>query len=204
MPENSDIAAIVLAAGASSRFGADKLLHPGTRLGVTLPLAAHSLLPWLKAYKSVTVIIRPNSQEFCRAIENALESTYAARINWHACTDSAQGMAHSIACGIRCNSNAAGWLIGLADMPAVPVNAITGVRSALLAGAPLAAPFNAGRRGHPAGFCVSYRDEILALSGDTGARRLLERDSSKLVHVEVDDAGIFADVDTPEDLQLLK
>lgn len=203
MPDPGDIAAIVLAAGASSRFGADKLLHPVTRYGVTLPLAAHSLLPWLKARGPVTVIVRPESQAFCRAIEQALGSTYTARFNWFVCADAAQGMAHSIACGVRCNSNAAGWLIGLADMPAVPTSAITGVRNALLSGANIAAAFNAGKRGHPVGFSANYRDDLLALSGDSGARRLIERDSAKLVHVEIDDAGIFADIDTPADLQLL-
>jgi molybdenum cofactor cytidylyltransferase len=203
LPDPAEIAAIVLAAGASSRFGADKLLHPVTRFGVTLPLAAHSLLPWLKALGPVTVIVRPESQAFCRAIENALGSTYTARFNWFVCADAAQGMAHSIACGVQENRDASGWLIGLADMPAVPSSAITGVRNALLSGANIAASFNAGKRGHPVGFSANYRNELLALSGDTGARRLIERDNSKLVHVEVDDVGIFADIDTPADLQLL-
>ncbi len=203
MPDPSEIAAIVLAAGASRRFGSDKLLHPVTLRGVTLPLAAHSLLPWLETFGHVTVVVRPGAETFCSAIETALGAINPAPIRWIVCADAAQGMAASLACGVRANRDAAGWLIGLADMPAVPMAAIAGVRNALLAGAALAAPSRDGRRGHPVGFAAHYRDELLALQGDTGARRLLERDRSNVVDIKIDHAGIFADIDIPGDLQYL-
>jgi molybdenum cofactor cytidylyltransferase len=88
-------------------------------------------------------------------------------------------------------------------MPAVPSVAIAGVRNALSEGAALAAPSRAGRRGHPVGFASHYRDELLALQGDNGARRLLERDRSKVAEIKIDDAGIFADIDIPSDLKNL-
>ena len=197
------IAAIVLAAGASQRFGSDKLLHPVTLRGVTLPLAAHSLWSWLDTFGHVSVVVRPGAETFCGAIESALRAIKSGTIHWIACADAAQGMAASLACGIHANRDAKGWLIGLADMPAVPVAAISGVRGALSAGAVLAAPSRAGRRGHPVGFASHYRDELLALQGDTGARRLLERDKSKVVDIKINDAGIFADIDIPGDLQNL-
>ena len=112
-------------------------------------------------------------------------------------------MAASLVCGVRTDLDAAGWLIGLADMPAIPVEAIASVRNALSDGAAIAVPVHAGRRGHPVGFARRYRIELLALQGDTGARRLLERDKSKLVEIDIDDAGIFADIDIPGDLQQL-
>ncbi|OGT06055.1 MAG: hypothetical protein A2143_01500 [Gallionellales bacterium RBG_16_57_15] len=203
MPDKGDIAAVVLAAGASRRFGSDKLLHPVTLRGVTLPLAAHSLLPWLETFGHITVVIKPGAETFCSAVETALGASKAAQILWFVCADAAQGMAASLVCGVRANLGAAGWLIGLADMPAVPVAAIAGVRNALLTGAALAAPSLAGRRGHPAGFASHYRDELLALQGDNGARRLLERDISHVTEIKIDDAGIFADIDVPGDLKSL-
>jgi molybdenum cofactor cytidylyltransferase len=198
-----DIAAIVLAAGASRRFGSDKLLHRVTLRGVTLPLAAHSLLPWLEAFETITVVVKPGAETFCKAIDTALGAHKSTAINWVICSDAAQGMASSLACGIHANHDAAGWLIGLADMPAVPVAAIIGVRNALSVGVALAAPSRDGRRGHPVGFASFYREELLALQGDAGARSLLERDVSHLVTIRIDNAGIFADIDIPGDLQNL-
>jgi len=203
LSEPRAIAAIVLAAGASSRFGANKLLHPLTLRGVTLPLAAHSLLPWLETFGQITVVVRQDSQALCNAAVEALGASRSEAIRWLVCADAAQGMASSLACGVRANRDAASWLIGLADMPAVPAAAIAGVRKALLDGADLAAPACDGRRGHPVGFASHYREELLMLKGDMGARGLLERDKSKIVHVKIDNDGIFADVDIPSDMQSL-
>lgn len=203
MPDPRKIAAIVLAAGGSSRFGSDKLLHAVTLNNVTLPLAAHSLLPWLKNFARVTVVVRPASQKFCAAIETALGTSRSAAIRWLVCQDAARGMAASLACGVRANSDAAGWLIGLADMPAMPAAAIVGVRDALAAGSGLAATSLDGRRGHPVGFAAHYYKELLSLHGDNGARHLLERDISGLVQIRMLDDGIVTDVDTPGDLRSL-
>ncbi len=196
MPDPGEIAAIVLAAGASRRFGSDKRLYSLTRKGVTLPLAAHSLLPWLATFGAITVVVRPDSAAFCTAIDTAL----GAQIRYVVCADAGRGMGASLISGVRANADAAGWLIGLADMPSVPSAAISGVRNALLAGAELAAPFCEGRRGHPVGFAATYRAALLNLQGDNGARQILKRDKAKVVPVEINDKGIFADIDTRSDL----
>lgn len=193
----------MLAAGASHRFGSDKLLHALTLRGATMPLAAHSLLPWLETFGDISVVIRPGADAFCSAIEKALGAVKSAQISWIECADAVQGMAASLVCGISTNPDAEGWLIGLADMPAVPIAAIAGVRDALTAGAAIAVPTRTGRRGHPVGFAARYLDDLLALQGDNGARRLLERDVEKLVEIQIDDAGIFADIDVPGDLHRL-
>lgn len=197
------IAAIVLAAGASRRFGSDKLLHPLTLRGMTMPLAAHSLLPWLETFGQITVVVRAGAESFCSAIETALGGVKSAPIRWIECLDASQGMAASLVCGVHANRHAAGWLIGLADMPALPGAAITGVRDALSAGAALAAPSSSGRRGHPVGFAAHYYDQLMDLKGDNGARRLLERDKASVIEIRVDDAGILADIDSPDDLRRL-
>jgi molybdenum cofactor cytidylyltransferase len=203
LPDTEEIAAIVLAAGASRRFGTDKLAQPITLHGLTLPLAAHSLLPWLNTFGQVTVVVRPGAEAFCHAIEAALGPIDATMIRWVVCEDAAQGMAASLVCGVQANRGAYGWLIGLADMPTVPQEAIAGVRDALIDGAPLARTVRGGKQGHPVGFASNYRDELLALQGDTGARGLLKRDSGQLMQIEIAHDGIFTDIDTPDDLHAL-
>jgi molybdenum cofactor cytidylyltransferase len=200
LPERKEIAAIVLAAGASKRFGSNKLLHPIMLDGVTLPIAAFSLMPWIEVFEQLTVVVRNESERFCIEINNALGKQRAAKLRWVVCENADKGMAASLACGVHANRNASGWLIGLADMPVLPTAAIIGVRNALSQGAKLAAPFCDGKRGHPVGFASIYLEELFGLNGDEGARKLLERDKADLKKVQINDNGILADVDTPGDL----
>jgi molybdenum cofactor cytidylyltransferase len=55
-----------------------------------------------------------------------------------------------------------------------------------------------GRRGHPVGFAAELFSELVQLSGDEGARRLMGRYPSQ--GIDVDDPGVLIDVDTTDDL----
>ena len=204
MPENKEIAAIVLAAGFSKRFGSNKLLHPITLNEVTLPLAAMSLLPWTKVFGKVTVVTQPNAENLINQIKASLGKQRSDALHFVVCEDAVSGMAASLACGVRANCNAPGWLIGLADMPSLPAAAIDDVRHSLIHGAKLAAPYCADKRGHPVGFASGYLEELLSLKGDEGAKKILERDKADLMKIQINDIGILADVDTPRDVNNLR
>ena len=47
------------------------------------------------------------------------------------------------------------------------------------------------------GFARGYGGELAALTGDAGARAILERERAQLTVIDVDDAGVLRDVDTP-------
>ena len=59
-------------------------------------------------------------------------------------------------------------------------------------------PVSNGRRGHPVAIGRAYRDTLLALTGDRGARPVLANNAANIVEVPVEDEGIFVDVDTLE------
>ena len=164
-----------------------------------MPLVAHTLATWLQAFMRVNVVVRPGSESLIQSVESALPE-YAGRIDWVVCPSAERGMGASLAGGVAALADAPGWLIGLADMPAVPHEVIVRVRQAIVDGAFLAAPFCGARRGHPVGFSASCRDELLALDGDRGARSLIERDAQHLLRITTTCVGVLTDIDTPSDL----
>lgn len=168
-----------------------------------MPLIAHTLATWLQACSRVAVVVRPGSEALTQAAATALPQ-HAGRIDWVVCPVAMRGMGASLAAGIAARMDAGGWLVGLADMPAVPQLVIAQIGQAIADGAALAAPFCGGRRGHPVGFAASYQDELLALDGDHGARFLIERDAQHLLRIETPDAGVLTDIDTPSDLLSFK
>jgi molybdenum cofactor cytidylyltransferase len=110
------------------------------------------------------------------------------------------GLGASIRFGVGLTEEASGWLLALGDMPFVQAATMRAVARALESGASLAYPTYRGQRGHPVGFCGEWKDALLSLSGDKGARALVEAGSSRARKVEVNDSGVLQDVDVPTDL----
>jgi molybdenum cofactor cytidylyltransferase len=182
------IVGILLAAGRSVRFGNDKLLVPledGTPIGVA------ALKNLAAAVDAVVAVVRPGDAALVSAL-----GARGARVT--ECPNATEGMGESLAWGVRAAPVAAAWLIALADMPWVGPDASGRVADALRQGAPIAAPKWQGRQGHPVGFAARHYAELIALSGDVGARPVIERHGVLLVNVE--DDGIVRDVDAPRDL----
>ncbi len=113
-----------------------------------------------------------------------------------------QGMGTSIAAGVAASIDASGWLIALGDMPSIRVDTVTVVANALRSGARIVLPTMDGKRGHPVGFPGLYRTRLQSLSGDTGAREIVNAEANFVEEIRVDDAGIFFDIDTRADMKL--
>lgn len=191
MPAPPDeIVGILLAAGRSTRFGADKLIHP---LGDGTPLAIASASILLPTCDRVVSMLRPEQIDLRRMLDDLGVDTRVDR----ACVE---GMGSSLACAVRATPSASGWLIALADMPFVQHGTVRSIVTALRHGAELAAPIYRGRRGHPVGFSRRWYAELCDLHDDRGPRRILERHTERITRVAVDDPGIYRDIDTPGDL----
>ncbi|HEX7043107.1 MAG TPA: nucleotidyltransferase family protein [Burkholderiales bacterium] len=184
------IAGILLAAGESRRFGGRKLLHALPDGGTIGQRSAAALAA---AVDRAVAVLAPDDAALAGLMQ-------AAGVEVCYCANAREGMGASLACGVRATADADGWVVALADMPYVKPATAAAVADALRAGAPLAAPVHAGRRGHPVGFARAYYRDLIALSGDEGARRILRRDAARMLLLPVDDPGIHRDIDTPEDI----
>ncbi len=110
------------------------------------------------------------------------------------------GMGHSIAAGVAARADASGWLLLPGDMPMVQPSTLLAVAEALGHHAVAYAQYR-GRRGHPVGFSAELYSELIRLTGDEGARRIVARYPA--VGVDVEDPGVLVDVDTEADLAAL-
>lgn len=184
-----EIVGILLAAGRGRRFGSDKRLVEIDGI----PLAVLSAGKLQAACSRTIVILRP--EDSALADHPGLCECTVVR-----CADAELGMGYSLAAGVAASADAAGWLIALADMPFIDPTSYRAVIDALQAGATLAQPTCQGRPGHPVGFAAAWRDSLLTLSGDVGARELIRSAGAARIACPVDDSGIHHDIDLPSDL----
>lgn len=154
------------------------------------PLAVAALRALKETGLELIAVVRPDD----RRLTDMLEAEGARTV---ACPQAGQGMGHSIACGVAASPGVQGWLIVLGDMPSIQRRTIQVLLAALSEGALLVVPEYHGRRGHPVGLSGLYRNELLGLSGDRGARSILERHHAHLRRIPVIDPGILIDIDRP-------
>jgi molybdenum cofactor cytidylyltransferase len=188
------VVGVLLAAGRGERFGAAKLRAPlpeGRSAGVPVGVAALRNLK--QAVGDVVAVVRPGDTALAEALRREGADVAVAE-------RAGEGMGASLAAGVAATPAQAGIVVALADMPWVEPATIARVAAAIAAGASLAAPFCNGARGHPVGFAPRHRDALLALRGDEGARAVLAAHAADIARVDVDDAGVLRDVDTPADL----
>lgn len=184
---------IVPAAGFGSRFGGpshklEQEFEGSTVLGTTVRHAIETQLPVLVV---TTAALAPLVGRLLATRDIVVLSA----------AEAARGMGASIAAGVAERSGAPGWLVLPGDMPLVQPSTMLAVAGAL-AQHPVAYAQHRGRRGHPVAFAAELYSELIQLSGDDGARRVMLRYPAH--GQDVDDSGVLLDVDTPGDLQTLR
>ena len=183
------ITTLLLAAGSGRRFGSQKLLAKLPDGRSVIAAAVENL-----AGCSDRIVAVVGADD---ALANTLRAL-GCKVVQNPRAD--EGMGTSIAAGIAASVESDGWLIALGDMPYVNSQTVAAVKATMRPGG-IVVPQCAGRNGHPVGFGSAYREELLALLGDTGARLLLDRHAQTVVHVPVLDEGILRDIDLPSDIR---
>lgn len=185
------IGAVILAAGAARRFGADKRLQP---LGNS-SVGQITLQKYAAVFDAVRIVIRTEDDPLTANL------TPAAHVTTVVAPDAHLGMGHSLAAGF----GGLDWsfaFVALADMPLVELGSLQ-----TLVNQARSHPHNIlrpvlpdGTPGHPIGFPAEFFDELQRCTGDQGAKPLLERHRERIISCKIDDTGIQEDIDTPEAL----
>jgi molybdenum cofactor cytidylyltransferase len=187
------VAAIVLAAGASTRMGQPKQL---------LPVGGQPMVRRVTAavceaeLAQVVVVVGAHADAVCQALAD-LPVDLVVNESW------AEGMSTSMQAGLNAlASNIQAVLIILADQPGLTPNLLDTLVSRYHATrAAIVAPFYRGQRGNPVLFDRSLVGELGATRGDQGGRMLIHRHERDVEQVNVDDPSVLLDIDTRQDYE---
>lgn len=187
------IAAVILAAGLGSRFGSNKLLAP--LMGK--PLLHHCLDAALASTASSVIVVTGHESS---KVKDSLPQTLVEVVH-------NDGFSTGLSSSLRYGLNAVpadcdGAIILLGDMPFVRPAIIDGLIAmyAPEAGRAIGVPLHRGDPGNPVLWGRPFFPEILALSGDRGAKSLIAKHPEWVYSLETGDAAVHIDIDTPDDL----
>jgi molybdenum cofactor cytidylyltransferase len=192
------IAAIVLAAGRSTRMGAaNKLLADVDGK----PMLRHSVEAALASRARPVLVVTGHQADEVRAALTGLDVAFVAN------PDFATGLSSTLKAGIRgLPETADAALVLLGDMPRIETAHLEAMiaASATDAASVIVVPVHQGRRGNPVLWPSDLFAEMLALEGDVGARSLMARHAQRVREIELGTDAIFMDVDTPDALARLR
>jgi molybdenum cofactor cytidylyltransferase len=187
------IAAVVLAAGRSTRMGTNNklLADVGGK-----PMVRRAVEAALGSEAAPVLVVTGHQAARVRGALAGLDVAFVHN------GDYARGLSASLAAGIRALPSAvAGTLVLLGDMPHI----VPGHLDRLIAafrdeGGAVIVPVHAGERGNPVLWPRAFFAQILGLEGDAGAKRLLATPAARVRELDLGTDAIFLDVDTAEAL----
>ena len=200
----ADIAAIVLAAGTSSRYRAEGGVEASKLVADFRgqPLVRLAVRAALESRARPVIVVTGHASGEVEAALAGLDVTFAHNPLF------STGMASSLKTGVAAASpEARGAIVVLGDMPQITPGIIDAVIGAFLEsdGVLAAAPSFSGRRGNPVLLGRRLFPDIAKLEGDEGARGLLNRLApDQIASVAFDRDAVTVDVDTPADLMAAK
>ena len=185
-----NVGAVVLAAGLSTRFGANKLLADaggrpliGCALGSLCAAEGIARRAAVVSDERVAQVVRESGVQ---VIDNR---------------EPERGQAHSIVLAARAMRDMDALLLMAGDQPLLRAATLTRLLRAFEeSGKGIACLEDDTHRGNPAVFSAAYRERLLLLTGDRGAGGLLRAYEADLTVVRCTDADELADADTPQAL----
>jgi molybdenum cofactor cytidylyltransferase len=190
------LAAIVLAAGRSTRMGGgrNKLLEPLDGR----PLVRHAVEAAIASGVSPVVVVTGHAADLVRSALEGLPVEFVHNERF------AMGLSTSVVAGLAAlPSHVAGTFIQLGDMPRVTAGHLKSLAAGFSPddGRSVIVPVNGGKRGNPVLWGRTLFPAMREISGDSCARHLLGAHSEVVVEVDLATDAIFLDVDTPDALE---
>lgn len=196
-PSHPKVAAVILAAGGSTRFGQPKQLLPWH----DKPLVAHIAdVAWSAGLDPVVVVVGAHADQVVPQIERR-PVRIVRNYNWQT------GMSDSLCLGIATLPEDVDAALFLPiDQPLLtPPILQRYIHRFQESGAGIIVPQTAdGQRGNPVLFARRHFEALSGLSGDVGGRALFARKADDIAYLHTADPAWMADVDTPEAYAALK
>jgi len=185
------VTGLLLVGGSASRFGSNKIITPlpgGEIVGLQ---AAHRILG---AVDNLIVVIRLGDDATAKVFKDRGMSVSE-------CPDAKAGMAHTLRYGVSLCETSDACVVAFGDMPFVTTLTVTKLVCCFRETRAIVIPTCGGREGHPVVFPSRFFADLTALTGDVGARTVVDRYHNDAEWVETEDEGVLRDIDRPEDLR---
>lgn len=191
------IAAIVLAAGQSTRMGSCKLLLPFGELTILETVVKNAIS---SLADSVIVVIAPGLPK--ELVERLIKMGSIVAVNEMQQSQMIDSLRIALTKLRECASDIESFIVMLADQPAIGHEIVDALIAAhRQTGSGIVIPTFAGRRGHPVLLSGRYIDELISYHGKHGLRSFISEHSSDVFELPVDTDAILRDIDTKEDYE---
>jgi molybdenum cofactor cytidylyltransferase len=187
------LSAIVPAAGMSRRLGCNKLLLPFKGQ----PLIAHAMDTLMASKVDEIIVVLGHEAEQVRAAIGDKGVRLVENPDYRL------GLSTSVRAGFAAMSvQATGIMIYLADQPLLESGEVDFLIQALAeagkANKSIVVPLFRGQRGNPVIVKATYKASLLAITGETGCRRLIKQNPDQVLTVEMETDHVVRDIDTME------
>ena len=189
------ISAILLAAGQSKRMNGENKLSKEIQ---GIPLIKHSVKNILASSIDELIVVLGYQKEI---IEKLIDKNKKIKFVFN--KDFESGMASSIKAGLNhLSNNSEAFFICLGDMPMVNSDIYNQLIKSRNQKNIIVSIYN-GQQGNPVLFDKSMKEKVMDITGDVGAKKILELNKDKILNLEINDQSITKGFNTQGDFSSL-